>query len=226
MCVCSLAFQCLGALSGKANSCSGVCLPAAGRCTVSCDSSIMFNNVQNIRAAKANPRSCGTGIAVRCFACFWLKSSGPGASALWESLSTQEPVREALRAPPACLLGTAAFCWRWSRCLVCGSCSTLTTCRRAAACYWFFRSPQWFIILPFPLPVLLEHSGSPMKCWLGLWPCLKSKTEMVLQCPGKKMVFFSIFSSVFVVVVVWLFFSCAKKEKKKAFLSFTSPVDL
>lgn len=201
-CVCSLAFQCLGALSGKANSCSGVCLPAAGRCTVSCDSSIMFNNVQNIRAAKANPQSCRTGIAVRCFACFRLKSSEPGASALWESLTTREPVREVPGAP-ARPLGTAAFCWRCSRCLSCGSCSTPTACGRAAACYLFFRSPQWFLFLPFPLPVPPEHSGSPMKCWLGLWPCLKSGTEMVLQYPGEKTVFFSTFSSFFFCLQVY-----------------------
>ena len=57
--------------------------------SVSCHGWIMFNKVQNIKAAKRNPQSCRTGIVVRCFACFGVESSEPGVGALWDALTTQ-----------------------------------------------------------------------------------------------------------------------------------------
>lgn len=71
-------------------------------CSVSCHGSIMFDKVQNIKAAKPNPQSCRTGIVVRCFACFRVESSEPGAGALWETLTTQAPAWRwwVLGAPP------------------------------------------------------------------------------------------------------------------------------
>lgn len=49
-------------------------------CSVSCHSSVMFDKVQNTKAAKPNPQLCRTGI---------IENSGDGVGALWEILTTR-----------------------------------------------------------------------------------------------------------------------------------------
>ena len=149
-------------------------------CSVSCHGSIMFDKVQNIKAAKPNPQSCRTGSVVRCFACFRVESSEHRAGAFWENLTTQAPVWEVVSA--GCSSCAAHFALLPSvegvlRHLSCGSWFQpwLLADGQQFAIYSFIHFSV-SIFLPFPLAFPPEQGVSAMKLNLvyGLKWCSSS----------------------------------------------------